>query len=167
MASLTVPNNLVVQGQIVPQGGITLPSSCVSDAQVSAGASIDQSKLQHQHRAGVSQANGASATAQRQTVYIAQASTGATVLTFNAGCITAPTGADTCSVDLQRNGTSLLGAAISLTSSTPARTPVGGTISIANLSQNDTLEIVITPAHSTGTLPQGVFGEVRVAEAAS
>jgi hypothetical protein len=74
------------------------------------------------------------------------------------------TGNDTCTVDLLKNGTTILSSTIGLASSDTARVAKTGTISNASLVAGDCLEVKVIATHNAGTLPQGVFAEIILNE---
>jgi len=145
---------------------ITLPSSCVDNAKVAAAAGVDASKLEHQHQITLAQDNGAASAAQTRVVHVVYGATG-TLLAFQAGCETACIGDSTIDVDLHVNGSSVLSAAIELSSSESAYELVEGTISSADLTADDVIEIVITVTAGTGTLGEGVFANLVLREDAA
>jgi hypothetical protein len=87
-----------------------------------------------------------------------------TITDFRAGAVTVPIGADTVSVDLKKNGTSILSAPISITSSFTTRVSQAATIATPGIVAGDVLEVVITINHTSGTLPQEVFCTLNVNE---
>ncbi|MDD4890973.1 MAG: hypothetical protein PHU85_13715 [Phycisphaerae bacterium] len=145
---------------------LTVPAGTLTNAGVNASADINASKLEHQHQICVSQKSTASASDERWPAHVVYGTSG-TLLHFEAGSITAAAGNDTCAVDLLKNGTSVLSAAISLTSSHTARQLVSATISTTTLSDGDVLEVDINATHGTGTLAAGVFANLVLTEKAS
>lgn len=156
MAQQLIPNDVFVQGNLSAKT-VTLPASTVTDANVVGATGIQASKLQHQYETPYSQASGASvvtATVPLHTVFGATA----TILGFYAGTIVVATGNDTVTVDLRKNGSTILTAVITLDSTKAARTlytPAGFTST--SLVAADWLDVVVTATHNTGVLPQGLY----------
>jgi hypothetical protein len=68
--------------------------------------------------------------------------------------LAAPTGNDTYSIDIQRNGVTILSAPVAVNSSSVAKTPIAATLTAgalaAAVAANDYFEAVITYTHGTG-----------------
>jgi hypothetical protein len=131
----------------------------ITNAAVASLAGIDQSKLQHQHRAGYHQPN-TTATTETKTVGVIYGVSG-TLLSFKAGSIVANIGAATVTLDLKKNGVTALSAVITLNNANTARVAVSGTLSVTTLAAGDVLEVVATATAGGGTLATGVFAELR------
>ena len=153
---------------------VYLPLLCVADAQVSATAAIDATKLEHQHNIAYGQANAA-AVDETRVIYVCRGATG-TVMAVKAGSIAAAVGDANCTVDVKKNGTTILTAPITLDSSNAAYTPEAGTVSVSGLVAGDVLTVVIdgtiNPDATTTTsgaeaMPTGVYVEVVVHEDAA
>jgi hypothetical protein len=147
--------DLTVLGSLVVRTGLKLPTGLITDDMIQAGAGIAYTKTEKQHRATHRQPNTAAAA--ETVVLTAIVGLNATVLSFKAGCIVPCIGADTVSVDLKKNGATILTAPISLTSAQAAYAQVAAAIASAALVAGDVLSVVITPNHSSGTLGTGVF----------
>ena len=103
------------------------------------------------------QATGASA-----TIPMGIASRSGIIRTARIAAIT-PLGApDTFTVDIRKNGTTILTAPIALLSSTGARISVLGALAVANtpVAAGDFFEAVFTYGHTTGTAPANVIAQV-------
>jgi len=135
---------------------IILNAGCVADVHVAVDAAIAASKLQHQHRETCAQESGATAAAETRVVHVVKGTAGQ-VRTFQAGCVTPCLGDATITMDLLKNGASILTAAISLTSAQAAYDLVAGTIDTDTLEAGDVLEVAVTVNAGTGTLGVGVF----------
>ena len=145
-------------------GTVTLPAGVFGDAQVSALTPITAPKLEHRFMPRVAQPFGAAATAERKAVHRARAA--GTVAAFWVGGTVANVGAATVTVDLLKNGVSILSAAVVLTSSNAAFATVAASLAAgAAYAAADVLEVSITVAAGGGTLAQGVFGEAVLTEA--
>jgi hypothetical protein len=135
---------------------MSISSGAVANVQVASGANIDAAKLNHAHRCVYAQGSGTSATSATQVFHVVIGTAG-TVQAVKAGAVVAAVGTDTCTIDVKKNGTSILSATISLTSSQTARQLVSGTVTTSSAVAGDVYEVVVTPTHSTGTLAQGIF----------
>lgn len=154
----------VFQGH-VQVGSIDLPANNVTNAHIAAAAGIEASKLQHPVHETYSQKSTATAVAERYVAHVVSG-TAATVVRIEAGCVTACIGDAEVTVDLLKNGVSILSAAITLDSGQSARDTVVGAISSASLVAADVLEIDVTVAAGTGTLGVGAFAKLQVHESA-
>lgn len=147
----------------VTLSSVTLPDGCVDDDAVAAGASIAADKLRHQYLPTYAQANTA-AVDETRVIHVVHGTTGE-VTAFVAGSIAKAVGDATCTVDLKKNGTTVLTAPITLDSGNTNRVAEAGTISgTVTLAVGDVLEVVIDGTIGTGTLPTGVFCSATVVE---
>jgi hypothetical protein len=144
---------------------VTLPASSVEATHIEASAGVEQTKLEHQHRAQFNQPNTA-ATSETRAVAVIYGAEG-TLLTFEAGSIAKAVGDSTVTVDLKKNGASVLSAVITLDNANTNRVAEAVVPTTTALADGDLLEIVTVATIGTGTLPTGVFAEVRWAEDAS
>lgn len=140
---------------------VNFPAGSLTNAGVASAAAIAAGKLEHQYRATFGQ-SGAAANA-TQVIYECRGATG-TIKSFRAGAIVKAVGDSTVSVDLKKNGTTVLSAPISLASTDTNRVSKAGTLSVTTLVQGDVLEVVVTTAVGTGTLPSGLFAPLTVNE---
>ena len=142
---------------------ILLNPGCVGDAEVKSAAGIAASKLEHQHRAVYAQESGTTAAAEDRVFHVVKGTAG-TLKTFKAGCVVACIGDATITVDLHKNGASVLTGAITLSSSQSAYDLVAATINTDSVAAGDVLEVVVTVNAGTGTLGQGVFAYLDLHE---
>jgi len=162
MSQTILPTDLYVNGNVSAKT-ISLPASTVTDTSVIASAGIQASKLQHQYEDILAQGSAVAATAQTQTVHAVKGAT-ATIVDFSAGAIVVAIGADTCTVDCKKNGTTILTGTISLTNAQSARQLVQGSLSVTSAVAGDVFEVVITPNHTSGTLANGIFCRLTIRE---
>lgn len=156
-----VEGDLQVTGRIYG-GSMTLPAGSVSDAGVAADAAIAASKLVHYYKPVWSQPN-TTATAETRTLFRATAA--GEVLAVWAGSIVAATGDSTVTIDVKKNGTTILSASIVLDNANTARVAEAGTIAgTATLASGDWVEAAITISAGTGTLPTGVAVGLTIEE---
>lgn len=152
-------------GTVTFTRAVSLPDSTVTNADVVTAAGIDASKLEHRRAIGYSQPNTA-ATTETRTIHVVYGTSG-TLLQFAAGSIAKAVGDSTVTVDLKKNGSSVLSAVITLDSGNTNRVLETGTISNTSVAADDWLEIVITATVGTGTLPTGVFVQLVLDEDAA
>ena len=166
MAS-SVDGDLIVRGGLAAQS-MSIPSGAIGNAQVAAGANIDAAKLKHAHRANYAQESATNATAEARVVHVVVGAT-AVVQAFKAGCVVVAIGSATATVDIKKNGTSILsgGTPITLNSSNTIRVPVSGTVTTTAAVAGDVFEVVITATSGGGTLAKGIFAALDIWEDAS
>lgn len=157
-----------IVGDFVYRGAVTflnalLNSGCVSDDQVAANAAIAASKLEHSHRHTYAQESATTAAAEDRVMHVVDGTAG-TIQLFEAGAVVANIGNATVTVDLLKDGASVLTSAISLTSSEAAYETVIGVIDTNTLVDGDVLEVSVTVSAGTGTLATGVFVSLDVDE---
>lgn len=159
--------DLFVAGNLQAQS-MTIPAGSVGDDQVPAGAGIAATKVVHQFPLRYSQADGSDVAAATVLIHTVYGST-ASIVAIETVVATAATGDAEATVDLQKGNAStafatVLNSAITIDSSIAARTPAAGTVSSASLADGDTLQVVVTAAAGTGTLPQGLVVTVTLQE---
>lgn len=157
----TLNDDLYVNGTLraktfVPSDG------AISNQHIAAAAAIAASKLVHQHRATYSQPN-TTATTETRTIHCVRGATG-TIKEIAVGSIVANVGAATVTVDLRKNGTTVLTGVVTLNNTHTARQNVTGTLAGAGVVAGDDLDIVITATAGGGTLATGVFVAVTIDE---
>lgn len=142
-----------------------IPSAlAVTNAQVAAAAAIAATKLQHQYGKHYSQAQGTAVAADRRIVHVVYGLTAA-ILSLRVGAAVAAIGDSTLTVDLLKNGTTILSGTVTLTSSNAAYSlsdPSGFTSTA--LVVGDVLEVKVTVSAGTGTLAKGVFAQLNLRE---
>lgn len=161
--SQRLDGDLYLSGRFVP-GHMSYPANELDDAAVAAGADIKADKLEHQHQKSYSQANSAAADETR-VLHVVHGATGV-IDEFEAGNIVKAIGDATCTVDLRKNGTTVLDSPITLNSSSANYTPQAGTITVPALVAGDVLTVVIDGTIGTGTLPTGVYCSLKLQEKA-
>ncbi len=154
----------IIEGDVHFAGNVTfasqvnLPAGSVGKAQIAAGAGIEPTKIQQRNRAPWTQGpSDQQPTGKTESIYVVTGATG-TLREFKAGLVTPPTGDATVTVDLLKNGTSVLASPIILDSTKGARDLVAAAISTMAVAQGDVLEVSVTTNQGTGTLGKGLFG---------
>ena len=141
----------------------SLTPGTVQDADLAASANLDPTKMRHQYCPVFAQANSAAASDTGRVIHVVKGTTG-TVVAFRAGSIVAATGNATVTIDLKKNGTTVLAAVITLDNANTAYTLEEGTLSVTAVAAGDVLTLVIVATVGTGALPTGLFAEVVVRE---
>lgn len=137
--------------------GLAQITLSLTDQHIAATAAIQATKMVHQHSFKYSQPN-TTATAETRTLHVAHAS--GTLVAFRAGSIAIAAGAATVTVDLKKNGTTVLSAVITLDSGNTARVSEDATLSVTSYAAGDWFEIVTTATAGGGTIPTGFFCEM-------
>lgn len=140
-----------------------LNDGCVKKATVEDGAGIEATKLEHQHRAIWAKESDTTAVAEDHVIHVVKGTAG-TLKSFKAGCVVASTDADTITVDLHKNGVSVLVAAIVIDDEDAAYALVEGTIDTAAVVAGDVLEVVVTIQEDGGDVGKGVFAYLDLHE---
>jgi hypothetical protein len=166
MAVDTIQNDLVVLGAFSSKS-ITLPPGAVTDTSVAGGANISAAKLQHQYEITYAQQAGlpVSTTTAVSDQMVIQVIRGATAmpLDFKAGVVVANVGAATITIDLWRNGVTILTAPITLTNAQVAYQLVSAAgFAATNLVMGDVLEVKVVAAAGGGTLGKGLFAALNL-----
>lgn len=151
-------------------GSFSPPASSVGNTAIKAGSAgdyLDPSKSGHQHEPALDLNGSSTATAAavRRILHVVRGAT-ATLVEFGVGAVTAATGNATATLDLKKNGSSILTATITLDNGAAAFEVVNPSgYSSTSLVQGDVLEAQITAVNAgTGALPAGVFAFATVRE---
>ncbi len=135
-----------------------LPDGFLTNAKVLASAGISASKLQ-QHKT-VCYAQAGTVATETVILGIIRGTTGLT-LAVEVSNVTANAGASTVTVDVKKNGTTILSSVVTLTSGTGAPGVETGTVTVTALADGDVLTAVITSVQSgTDALATGVAVQV-------
>ena len=138
-----------------------IPAGTVTNAMVNGSAAIACAKIQKPRLLEY----GTTGTAASATVpiYVCKGAT-ATVQSIRAGSIAIAVGGATVTIDLKKNGSSILTGVITLDTSNTARLLEAGTVSSPGLVDGDWLELVIVATAGGGTIPTGLLVQVEVFE---
>lgn len=167
MSQSTLYSDLLVVGQITCKT-FSPPAACINDTAISAPSSppnaIAASKLRHRHAAHYAQPN-ATATTETKAVHVVRG-TNATINEVVAGSIVACIGAATITLDVKKNGVSVLTGVLTLNSSNTARVVVAASLSGGSVScvAGDWIEFVVTATAGGGTLGTGFFAQAIIDE---
>jgi hypothetical protein len=167
MAQSVIDGDLVVKGNfIMTAGGVAaLPANSIGNAQISSTSPLDVTKAVHQLSKTYPQKHGAVVASDTGTcIHIA---TGAgTVNGFSAAVRVIPIGAATVTVDLLKNGVSVLTAVVTLDNATVAYTAEAAAITTPAYVAGDFFEVVVVATAGGGTLPQGLGVQATFRETA-
>lgn len=161
----------IVQGDVIQKGlfvpdSITMPANSVPDAAIPAGANVSADKVEARVYAGWSQPN-TTATAEVRSLFVAKRA--GTVTDVLAGSIAKAVGDSTVTVDVRKNGTTILSSTVVLDNANTNR--VGEVASLNSAATafvaGDWFETVITISAGTGTLPTGVFVQLEARQNAT
>lgn len=137
------------------------PAGSIANAAISAAAAIAATKIQKARLIPYGQSGtAASATI---PIYVCQGST-ATIQSLKAGSIGLNVGAATVTVDLKKNGTTILSAVITLDTGNVARVLESAAFASVALVAGDFLELVIVATAGGGTLATGLFVQAEIFE---
>lgn len=160
-------NGLNVQGGFACDA-FNPPTGCVTDASIAAGVVgsqpnlIQTSKIWQQYSKNWSQAG--TAVTERRVIHVSYGTAGQ-VLALWIGCVGVPAGAATVTVNLYKNGTSILTGVVTLNSATVAYALTAASFGAGvTYATNDVFEIVVTATAGGGTLPTEVFAQLIVNE---
>jgi len=142
---------------------ILLPSGAVTAANIAAAAGVEATKLEHQHREIYQQESDTTSVSEDRVVHVVKGTTG-DLKTFRAGSVVANIGAATITVDLHKNGSTILSAPITLDNGDAAYALVAGVISSEPVVADDVLEVVVVATAGGGTVGKGVFASLDVFE---
>lgn len=150
-------------GDVVFSGAVTLPGNVIRDAQVRTDAAIAAQKLEHQNVVVWSQAS--TMTTERRAVYVAAAA--GTIQSISFGSATVCTGDATFTIDVKKNGTTILTTPVVLDSGNSVFALESATLAAAAYVAGDVIEVDATASPGTGALGVRAFGRLIVREAAS
>ena len=147
----------VFNGPVSFFGTVAFPATCVGGTQMNPSDPVSDAAVRHRFEPRLAQALGAgAAVAERRVVHHANRAGAVTALW--AGAVVANVGAATYTVDLYRNGVTMLTAPLVVTSTLVAYNSVAAALVASPVfAAGDVLEVVLTVAAGGGTLAQGVF----------
>jgi len=145
----------------------TAPDGSINDDAIAAGSDVDATKLEHQHRAYYSQESDTTSATEDHVIHVVYGATG-DIVAFEAGSVTVCTGNATITVDLHKNGASILDDPIELSvaEGSAAYVVQAASVATAGLVDGDVLEVVVIATVGTGALGKGVFAALTVHELA-
>jgi len=160
MATVTFPEDVNVRGTLTVQTVVLPDNAITSSSKVIAGCNISADKTEQRVFPSWQQPNTA-ATTETRTLFVARRP--GTLNEVLAGSIAAAVGNSTVTVDIRKNGTTVLSSVLTLTNSYVGRIAQAGAISgSGTFVAGDWFEAVITATIGTGTLPTGFFVQLEV-----
>ena len=165
MAQSVINQDVRIQGSLTCQE-FNPPSACIDNDAIEADAQIDASKLVHRHKIHYSQQVAVDAVSDAKVLFVCTAGDGATVVSFRAGSIVIAGAATTITVDLKKNGTTILSATFVLDNTNTVyvcEQPIGFTSTA--LVTGDVLTAHFTLAGTNE--PTGLFAVLEVDEYAN
>jgi type IV pilus biogenesis protein CpaD/CtpE len=158
MSGGIIDGDMTVRGTLRCES-IAMPQNAIDNSnQVKAGTNLNADKLEQRFFPGYSQPNSA-ATAETRTLFVARRS--GSVNEVVAGSIAKAVGDSIVTVDVRKNGTTILAAVITLDNANTARVVELGSVTSSAFVAGDWFEVVITATANTGTLPTGVFCQLE------
>lgn len=156
----------VYVGQVSFQKVPQVPAGSFGNTQASAADPLDATKVKHQYVKTLAQVHGTPAATERRVVHVARAA--GNVVAAEAGHVVAGAAGATLTVDVRKNGTTVLTGAISHDVTAAAFAETAGAVDAtpAAYVAGDVIEVVITATAGAGTLPQGVYANVVMREGA-
>lgn len=160
----------VLDGDVIVRGNLrtdsmTLAANTVGNTEFTASDPLTAAKQEHQYIVAYAQNHGSASAAQRKVVHVAHGA--GTLTAFSGGVSVACVGDSTITVNLYKNGSTILSTTVTLDNTNTAFTDEDGTFSTAAYAAGDVFEVVVTVSAGTGTLGQGVFAKLVVREAAA
>lgn len=143
-----------VQGRLTANS-MTLADNSVGNLQVSTLSPITADKFYHQHQQIYQQPHGTAVADARTVVHVARGS--GTFHAVQAGLVVAITGDSTITVNVYKNGVTVLSATIALDNGDAAFGELNGAIASAAYVAGDVFEVVVDATVGTGTLGQGLY----------
>lgn len=156
-----VPGDMAVVGTLTAIGGFNAPAGSIDDADIGSNADVSATKIEHRYHGYLRQSG--TAVASTQVLHIVRGAT-ATLELVDALSIVACTGDATITIDVKKNGTTVLSASIVLDNGNAARVPESGTLSVVSAVQNDVLEAAVTVNAGSGALGTGLCVRLVVRE---
>lgn len=162
---MDINEDVRVRGNITANS-VTLPADSVGNSSIDPGDPVDETNQWHQYLREYSQLHGTPAVAARSVIHTAFRD--GFLKDFRAGNLVAITGNATVTLDLKKNGVSVLSSVIVLdsTNTLPLVMESAGIAGGGAFLANDVFELYITVNNGTGgaTQAQGVYVQARFVE---
>jgi hypothetical protein len=146
---------------------LPLQAGSVGDEEFKADVPVDPDKLYHRTEPrSYNQPHGTATVANRKVFYLAYR--GGEITTVKAGCVVKCTGDSTITVDVLKNGTTILSTPIVLDSSNTNFVSVAGVLDSNpdphEYVEDSVFEVAVTVSAGSGTLGQGLFVHMNGSE---
>jgi hypothetical protein len=145
--------------------GFTAPPNTITDAMLSASSPAGPTKTRRRFVRTHKQANGASIVTVTERIHLGYGAIGAVtaVRCMNTGVV-GTGGGMSVTVDVKKNGVSILTAVMTINAATLLNAIVAGSIATAAYAVGDYFDVVVTATAGGGTLPQGLYVDVVLDE---
>lgn len=136
---------------------LSLPAGCLRSTHFSTTSPVSASKKKIPHRRfALQQVHGSAATTERRVFFNCIGTTGV-LRSVRAGVLVAAVGAATVTIDIYKNGSSVLSSVLTLDVNNAIRTEEVALLLDRDLAAGDLLEFVVVATAGGGTLPQGLY----------
>lgn len=160
-----IEGDLNVTG-VLKVGAMTIPANAVGNSQFTSGDPLDEDKQEHRHVITYSQKHGTATVTERFPIHVSYEA--GSLLEVLIGNVVACVGDSTITVDVYKNGVSVLAAPVTLDNSNTAFTGQElASISTPTYGAAVVFEVVVVATVGTGTLGQGLFVRLSFAEDAA
>lgn len=143
---------------------VRIPAQSIGDQEFGTSDPLGAEKQEHQHTQRYAQAHGTAAVAHRQVLHAARSA--GQLLEFRAGVSVACVGDSTITVNLYKNGSTILSAPVVIDSGDAAYDLLDAAFASSSFVADDVFEVVVTVSAGTGTLGQGLVAQLMAREAA-
>lgn len=158
------PGDLHVRGTLSADK-IVYPEASVGGEHIDPTRPIDVLALGQQYSRLVKQNHGAAVVARREVVHVAFGA--GTIIEVRAGLVVPNLAGAEVTVDLLKNGVSVLGGVVTLDDTLAAYDIATAAISTPGYAAEDVFEVVVTATAGGGTVGQGLFVHIIFREAAA
>jgi len=142
---------------------LTPPAASIPNSAIPAAAGISASKLQQQLAKDYGQPNGTTPVTERKVIHVVYGAT-CTILSLKVGTKTVLTGLATITVDILKNGTSILTGVVTINNTQTAYQLVSGALATTPGVQGDVYEINVVATAGGGGLGGGIFASLVLNE---
>ena len=158
----TCDGSMILIGELLGVTGIDYPAGSIENVDISVSAAIAASKCQ---RGPVIRGHQSDTAADETIIAFFCKGATATIKSFTVSNVTACAGSSKVDVDLKKNGTTVLSAAVELSVADAAFSESEGTISVPGMVDGDYLTVVIdATASGTDALAAGVSWQIELDE---
>lgn len=158
-----IVGDLIVTGTL-KAGAFSPPDNSVGNTEFNGNDPLTAAKQQHQYQQVYSQKRGVVAATERWTAHVANDA--GTLVNVVAGMTLANAGAATVSVDVLKNGVTILSAPIVLDSTNVAYVvEIGTVVPPGTYVLGDSFDVSVTATAGGGTLGQGLYVALTFQEA--
>ena len=160
----TIDGDMLVRGDLKISGTAALGTASIGNSEFDLSDPLAAAKQEHQIHKTYGQVHGSAATTERKPFHVARGA--GSVVAVRAGLEVAAVGAATVTIDVRKNGTTILTAVVTLNSANTVYVAVAGAVAVTAYVAGDVFEVVVVATAGGGTLPQGVFLDFVAREAA-